>query len=316
MSAVVPSPAVVRRRSSVAVLVGLPLIAALLGALLASALSDGPGHAPSRTAPTPPARVVAAGDLRFVLPGRWTAAASGPRVPGFEGAHPLFVRSWNASVAIALLPPASPSLLPPQLAAARRPGGPLPIVVHAGRVRAYHYALVLGNDRVIDVYTAPTSRGTATLACTGILYMPAECDLALSALRLAHGSFLPLNADAAFLEALPAVMARLNASRASLRGRLAAATGVEAGARAAVLLAAAYARAGRALRPLVAPSGKAHATTDALGRLRTDHARLAGAVRHRDRAGFGRMARVIRADESRLARALAGWQRAIRAAAA
>jgi hypothetical protein len=316
MSAVAPTPAGFRRRSSVAVLVGLPLIAALLGAVLASALSDGSGHAPSGTAPKPPARIVAAGDLRFVLPGRWTVAASGPRVPGFEGAHPLFVRSWNASVVIALLPPAGPSLLPPRLAAARRPGGPLPIVIRAGRVRAYHYALVLGNDRVVDVYTAPTSRGTATVACTGILYMPAECDLAVSALRLAHGSFLPLNADTAFLEALPAVMARLNVTRARLRGRLAAAPGVEGGARAAVLLGAAYARAGRDLRPLVATGGRGNATTDAFGRLRTDYARLAGTLRHRDRAGFGRMARVIRADESRLARTLAGWQRAIRAAAA
>jgi hypothetical protein len=314
MSAVAPTPAGLRRRSSVAVLVGLPLIAALLGAVLASALSDGPSPTPSRTAPKPPARIVAAGDLRFVLPGRWTVAASGPRVPGFEGAHPLFVRSWNASVAIALLPPASPSLLPPRLAAARRPGGPLPIVVHAGRVRAYHYALVLGNDRVVDVYTAPTSRGTATVACTGILYMPAECDLAVSALRLAHGSFLPLNADAAFLEALPAVMARLNGTRARLRGRLAAATSVDAGAGAAVLLAAAYARAGRDLRPLVAAGGKAAATTDALDRLRAAHADVAGALRRRDRAGFGRAARAIRADEARLARALAGWQRALHAA--
>jgi hypothetical protein len=316
MSAVAPRPAAVRRRSSVAVLVGLPLIAALLGAVLASALSDGRHDAPSRTAPKPAARVVATGDLRFVLPGRWTVAASGPRVPGFEAAHPLFVRSWNASVAIALMAPTSPSLLPPQLAAARRPGGPLPIVVHAGRVRAYHYALVLGNDRVVDVYTAPTTRGTATIACAGILYVPAECDLAVSALRLAHGSFLPLNADAAFLEALPAVMARLNLARARLRGRLAGATDVEAGARAAVLLAAAYARAGRDLRPLIPRGGRGHATTEAFGRLRTDYALLAGALRDQDRARFGRMARAIRADEARLARALAGWQRAIRAAAA
>jgi hypothetical protein len=316
MSAVASSPAAIRRRSSVALLVGLPVIAAVLGAVLASALSHESTHAPSRTAPKSPARIVAAGDLRFVLPGRWTVAAGGPRVPGFEGAHPLFVRSWNSSVAIALLPPASPSLLPPPLAAARRPGGPLPIVVRAGRVRAYHYALVLGNDRVVDVYTAPTSRGVATVACTGILYMPAECDLAVSALRLAHGSFLPLNADAAFLGALPAVMTRLNVTRARLRGRLAAATDVVGGARAALLLAAAYGRAGRDLRPLAATGARTQATTDAFGRLRTDYSRLAGALRDRDAAVFERTARAIRVEESRLARTLAEWQRAIRAAAA
>ena len=239
-----------------------------------------------------------------------------PARPRLRGRASLFVRSWNASVAIALLPPASPSLLPPRLAAARRPGGPLPIVVHAGRVRAYHYALVLGNDRVVDVYTAPTSRGTATVACAGILYMPAECDLAVSALRLAHGSFLPLNADAAFLEALPAVMARLNLARVRLRERLARATLVEGGARTAGRLADAYASAGRELRPLVAAHGKAAATTDALARLGTAYAGLALAVRHRDGGEFTRASRAIRAGESRLARALAGWQRAIRAAAA
>jgi hypothetical protein len=316
MSAVAHDAALVRRRSSAAVLVGLPLIAALLGAVLASALGDRPPDAPRRIEPEPPARVVAAGDLRVVLPDRWTAAAKGPRVPGFGGVRPVFVRSWNAQVAVALLPPTSPSLLPPPLAATRRAGAPAPLVVRAGRVRAYHYVLVLGNDRVIDVYTAPTTRGTATVACSGVLYMPAECDLALSALRLAHGSFLPLSADAAFLEALPAVVARLSVTRARLRERLVRAASIEAGARAASRLAAAYAGAARALRPLVAAGGEAAATTDALDRLRAAHADLAEAVRRSDRTGFGLAARVIRADEARLVRALAGWQRALHAGAA
>jgi hypothetical protein len=248
-----------------------------------------------------------------VLPNRWTAAANGPAVPGFGGVRPVFVRSWSAQVAIALLPPTSPSLLPPPLAAVRRAGAPAPLVVRAGRVRAYHYVLVVGNDRMIDVYTAPTTRGTATVACSDILYMPAECDLAVSALRLAHGSFLPLSADAAFLEALPAVMASLNVTRGRLRERLARAAGVEGGARTAARLAAAYAAAGRALRPLVAAGGEAPATADVLDRLRTAHADLARAVRRHDRLGFERTARAIRTDESRLARALARWQRALRA---
>jgi hypothetical protein len=316
MSAVASDHTVVRRRSSVAVLLGLPLIAALLGAVLAPALHDAPRHAPSPPAPRPPSQVVAAGDLRFVLPDRWTVAASGPHVPGFGRIRPLFVRSWNASMAIALLPPASPSLLPPRLAAARRPGGLLPIVVRAGRARAYHYALVVGNEGVVDVYTAPTTLGTATVACSGILYKPAECDLAVSALRLARGSFLPLSVDSAFLEALPGVMAPLNLARARLRGRLAEATSVEGGARTAVRLAAAYRRAGRELRPLVPTSGRAAATTDQVVHLRTEYLRLAGTLRRRDRAAFARTARAIRVDESRLARALAAWQRAIRAAAA
>jgi hypothetical protein len=314
MSAVAPSPAVSQRRASAAVLLGLPLIAALLGAVLGSAFGDdGPRGVQSVPRARPAARVAAAGDLRFVLPNRWTTAADGPSVPGFGGARPLFARSWNSRVAIALLPPTSPSLLPPALAAARRPGSPAPIVVQAGRVRAYHYALVLGSQRLVDVYTVPTSRGTVTVACSGVLYMPAECDLAVPALRLARGSFLPLSADSAFLEALPSVMARLNLARARLRERLARATLVEGGARTAGRLADTYASAGRELRPLVAADGKAAATTDALARLRTAYAGLALAIRHRDRGEFTRASRAIRTDESRLARALAGWQRAIRA---
>jgi hypothetical protein len=316
MSAVAPDPALVRRRSSAAVLVGLPLIAALLGAVLASALADRPRDAPRSVEPKAPARVVAAGDLRFVLPDRWTPAANGPPVPGFGGVRPAFLRSWSARVAVALLPPTSPSLLPPPLADARRPDAPAPLVVRAGHVRAYHYVLVLGHDRVIDVYTAPTTRGTATVACSGILYMPAECDLAVSALRLARGRFLPLNANAAFLEALPGVMGRLNRTRARLREQLARAPSVDAGVRAAERLGAAYARAERVVRRLVVAGGKASATADTLGRLRSAHADLAGALRLRDRAEFGLAARAIRTDESRLARALAGWQRALRAAPA
>jgi hypothetical protein len=316
MSAVAPGPDVVRRPSPAAVLVGLPLIAALLGALLAMGLGDSPRHPQSATVPTPRARVVVAGDLRFVLPDRWTAAATGPGVPGFGGVRPAYIRSWSAKVAIALLPPTSPTLLPPPLAATRRPGAPAPLVVRAGRVRAYHYVIVGGDDRAIDVYTAPTTRGTATVACSGILYMPAECDLAVAALRLAHGSFLPLSADAAFLEALPAVMTRLNLARARLRERLANAASVASGARTATRLAAAYADASRVLRPLVAAGGAAPATVDALARLRTAHGDLAGALRRRDRAGFGRAGRAIRTDEARLATALARWQRVLRLSAA
>ena len=132
------------------------------------------------------------------------------------------------------------------------PGSPAPIVVQAGRVRAYHYALVLGGQRLVDVYTVPTSHGTVTVALLGVLYMPAGCDLAVPALRLARGAFLPLSADSAFLEALPTVVARLNVTRARLRERLARATLVEGGARTAGRLADAYGRAGRELRPLVA----------------------------------------------------------------
>ncbi len=308
MSALAPAAAPLRRRSSAAVLIALPLLAALLGALVARARDA----EPRRAAAAPAARVVAAGDLRLALPVRWTPVAKGPAIPGFGGARTLFVRSWSAHVAIALLPPASASLLPPALAAARPAGAPPPLEVRAGRVRAYHYVVVVGDDRVIDVYAAPTTRGTATVACSRILSMPGDCDLAVPALRLARGSFLPLGPDAAFLEALPAAVAALNAKRTVLRGWLAKAASAEAGAGAADRLAAAYAAASRGLRPLAAAE-EAQETVRVLGRLAAAHGVLAGALRAGDPAAFAQAARAIRAGEARLATALARWQRAVRA---
>jgi hypothetical protein len=228
----------------------------------------------------------------------------------------MFLRSWSANVAIALLPPTSPTLLPPAMASARPPNAPAPLVVRSGHAQAYHYVVVLGNDRVIDVYAAPTTRGTATVACSRILSMPGDCDLAVPALRLTRGSFLALGPDAAFLEALPAATAELNTKRSRTRGELAHATSVEAGARAAERLAAAYAATSRTLRPLVATRGEAPATVRTLDRLRAAHGLLAAALRTGDRAAFTRAARAIRGDEARLAAALAHWQRALLGAVA
>ncbi len=316
MSAVAPPHAAPRRRRPPVALLVLAAIGALLGALLGRSLAGDPSPAPApRHATAAPATSVAVGDLRFALPVRWAAATSGPVVPGFARARTAYASSWSARAAIALLPPADPTLLPPALAAARGPGSPPPLVVHAAGVRAYHYVLVLPGDRVLDVYAAPTTRGTATVACAVILYTPAECDPAVGALRLARGSFLPLSADAAFLEALPAVVDRLNARRGPLRERLIRARTSPGGARTAARLGAAYAAAARALRPLVPAAGGARTTVRTLARLATAHAAVARALKRVDHPAFSRAARDIRVGESRLGRALAHWQRALRGAA-
>jgi hypothetical protein len=281
----------------------LPLLAALVGAGFGWILRDDGARTPHATATQQPA--VAAGDLRLTLPDGWARARSGPVVPGLDPAKAAFVRGLSADVAIALLPPASPSLLPPGLTARHAP-----IVHRAGAVRAYHYVNVLDSypRRVTDVYVAPTTRGTATVACSTVVYTLGEdCDLVMSLLRLAHGSFLPIGPDAAFLERLPAVVAALRARRAPLRARLAA----KPSATAAAQLADAYAAAARALRPLVAPGTAAAATVGLLDRLRAAHAALTTALRADDRARFAAAADAIRTDEARLSRRLAAWQRVL-----
>jgi len=300
-----------RRPSSTALLVGLPLLAALLGAMLALAFGGNAGEAPGRASAAPAAGTVSAGDLRLTLPDGWTPARTGPDVPGFEGAPKAFAHSWNADVVIALLPAARRSLLPAQLDTAKSPASARPRVARAGALSAYHYVRAPKGQRVLDVVVVPTTQGIATIACSSAVLAPYECDLALDTLRLARGSFLALNADAAFLVRLPAVAATLDAQRVRLRARLARTSLPDAAARAAAGLAGAYAAAGRALRPLAAPRGEAAATVRLLDRLRDRYGALAGALRAPDRDAFAAAARAIARDESRLAARLEGWQRVL-----
>ena len=96
MSALGHVTATVQRRHPASLAaVGLPLLAALLGAVLALAFAS-----PPRTSRMPPLRwppraaaVVSAGALRVTLPEGWTPTRTGPKIPGFDGAHAAFVRS-------------------------------------------------------------------------------------------------------------------------------------------------------------------------------------------------------------------------------
>ena len=106
-------------------------------------------------------RIVAAGDLRLTLPDGWMQARSGPNVPGFEGAHAAFARSWNADVAIALLPAVRRSLLPRALDAMKSPTSSRPTVVRAGALRGYHYFRAAKGQRVLELVVAPTTHGIA-----------------------------------------------------------------------------------------------------------------------------------------------------------
>ena len=302
-----------RRRHAAAVLVGTLLVAALLGAAFALALHGDTRDAPVRATTAPAGAVVAAGDLRFTLPGSWAPAGHRLAIPGFEGARAAFARSGTAEVAIALLAPASPSLLPPELAAARSiPAGPR--IVHAGRLNAYRDLRAIGDNRVVAVYTVPTTLGIATIACSMPVYTysPGECDGAPAGLRLTRGSFLPLSDSAAFLSRLPEVVTTLNAERDRLRARLGRAARTDGAVRTALRLGRAYAAAARALRPLVTPRSPASATVRLLKRLRVEHVALARTLRARNRARFASAALAVRRDEGQLADQLTRWQGLLR----
>ena len=309
MSAFASFSASVQRHRSAAALALVPIVAALIGALLGWALRGDAGSDATRLSAEPDARTFAAGDLRLTLPNGWTQVTKGLRVPGLDPAHTTKLSSVSTDVAVSLVAPTSPSLLPKGLDAGTR----TPRAVRAGRVRAYHYAVALGPSRFIDVYAAPTTQGTAIVACSSAVYELGECNTVVGALELARGGFLPPSPNAAMLERLPSVVATLNARRAPLRQSLASAATAEDGARAADGLAAAYGAAAEPLRPLIVRSGAPLATVRTLHRLRAEHATLAAALRAGDSVTFTHTAQRIKVDEARLDRRLAAWQKALRA---
>jgi hypothetical protein len=301
------------RRPAPLVLFGLPLAAALLGVVLALAFGKPAADKPHAAAPSAASAgaVVSAGALRVTLPEGWTPARTGPKIPGFDGAHAAFARSYDSDVAIALLPARSASLLPPALDVATRPAAARPRVQRSGAIRAYDYVRPAKGRRVLDIVVAPTTLGVATIACSSAVVAPDECAQALHGLRLAGGSFLPLSTESAFLAGLPDAVNTLGAQRVRLRTRLTRAGLVAGAARTAYRLAGTYGTAYRALRPLAAPHSEARSTVILLRRLRSRYFTLAAAIRARDRAAFKAAARSIATNEQRLAVRIEAWQRAL-----
>jgi hypothetical protein len=302
-----------RRHPASLVLLGLPLAAALLGAVLALTFGTPAADKPHAAAPSAASTgvVVSAGALRVTLPEGWTPTRTGPKIPGFVGAHPTFARSYDSDVAIALLPARSPSLLPPALDVATNPAAARPRVQRSGAVSAYDYVRPAKDRRVLDIVVVPTTLGVATIACSSAVVAPDECAQALHGLRLAGGSFLPLSTESAFLAGLPDAVKTLGAQRLRLRTRLTRAGLVAGAARTAYRLAGTYGTADRALRPLAAPHSDARSTVILLRRLRSRYFTLAAAIRARDRGAFKAAARSIETNEQRLAARIEAWQRAL-----
>jgi hypothetical protein len=302
-----------RRHPASLVLLGLPLAAALLGAVLAIAFAKPAADKPDAVAPTAVSAgaVMSAGALRLTLPEGWTPTRTGPKIPGFDGSHAAFARSYDSDVAIALLPARSASLLPPALDVATNPAAARPRVQRFGAVSAYDYVRPAKGQRVLDIVVVPTTLGVATIACSSAVVAPDECAQALHGLRVVGGSLLPLSSESAFLARLPDAVKTLGAQRLRLRARLTRAGLAAGAARTAYRLAGTYGTADRALRPLAAPHSEARSTVILLRRLRSRYFTLAAALRARDRAAFKAAARSIQTNEQRLAGRIEAWQRAL-----
>jgi hypothetical protein len=302
-----------RRHLASLMLLGLPLAAAVLGAVLAIAFGKPAVDKPPAVAPTAASAgpVVSAGALRVTLPEGWTPTRTGPKIPGFDGAHATFARSYDSDVVIALLPARSASLLPAALDVATNPAAARPRVQRSGTVSAYDYIRPAKGQRVLDIVVVPTTLGVATIACSSAVVAPDECAQALHGLRVVGGSLLPLSTESAFLAGLPDAVKTLGAQRLRLRTRLTRAGLVAGAARTAYRLAGTYGTADRALRPLAAPHSEARSTVILLRRLRSRYFTLAAAIRARDRGAFTAAGRSIATNEQRLAARIEAWQRTL-----
>jgi hypothetical protein len=306
-----PRPA--RHRMIVTAAVAL----ALVGVAFLAGVSAGSGErdsAPPRAAELPPlASSASSGAVELRFPSGWRRAASPPRVPGLDLDDEVALAGPSGAGVIAGRTRATGPALLPAAFLERLPAAPgRDDRVRLGRLTAYRYAHldIHGLDRPLTVYVVPTTAGVATVACIGAADASATgnaCERIAGSASLMRGRPFGLGPDRAYAKRLNAAMARLNRSRSSLGGRLAAARSRSGQARRAGDLAAAYAVASRTLarsRAAVSPAARRRhdAVATAVRRGERAYRSLAAAARRGQAARY----RAARRDVARADRALAG----------
>ena len=262
-----------RAEDPVSILVAscLVVVAAIAGLLVGAALT--PSEPPSVVKP---AQVSGAG-VRLELPAGW-ARGGAADLPGFERALWLRDSVEGTRAAIAVLPAASPSLLPASLPAA---GAKRATVSPWLGYQVWRYQVRRSNGSNMAVYVSPTTKGIATVACLGATDADA-CDGVASAIVVPNSRPIPLGKRAALVSGLPAVVSDLAAARDEGVRALDAATKPAGQGEAAAELAGAHTTAAAAVRALSSNDDSvARATAGALSATAGAYAALAAAARHR-----------------------------------
>jgi len=288
-----------RSRPSAPWLLAASIAAAAAGAGAAMLLGVGAREEPARPAP-PPAEIVS-GVARLPLPDGWEPLKRPPAVAGFGRA--AGARALYSEVALDTRRPEDASLLPAAVAA-NAGEMPAPRARRFGERRVWDRELAGGPDESrLAVFTLPTTKGVVTVACqtdAGTMTLARiDCETAMQGVQLTGAAPLRPVPETATRMALPAAVARLNERRRQERRALAAARTPGPRAAAARSLAAAYAEAAAALRPLAA--GAAKPLPSVLDGLAGAHRRLASASARRAARAAGRAGVAIGRGERRLA---------------
>ena len=257
------------------------------------------------------APVIRAGLKLAPVPG-WKISGAIPAVPGlsFTDAIALEGPSSGMRLVAGVLPATSPTMIPAALLERLRAplGRPSTVQLEQG-FKAYYYPRLAVNGLAapLDVYVIPTTSGIATVACGADGDGPEpyyDCWRNVATLRLLDGRALPLGADAAFRQRLPAAIATLNAVRRDARRELASRIPARQ-ARGASRVAAAYDGAATSLRA-VAPQSSQWARR-IVARLRAvgeAFREVVGPLRRTDAAAYARGSARAHAREQRLERLL------------
>jgi hypothetical protein len=261
-------------------------------------------NAPSEPRPREPFSLGAPG-VRLTAPPGWTRPRIPASIPGFGSVpHVMLVEELSkVRLAAAVLPPASPTLLPAALLERLESRPPTPDRVRlGGRLPAYFYRdlSVPGLPGRLAVFAVPTTVGIATVACLGVTYSLEECAQVADSLRLTAGEALRLDADAAFQLRLGPQIRAVDAARERGRRQLSTARSPREQAEAATSISKAYGDAATALAPLVGRSSSLAAIVAQLRANAATYDRIAAHLRAQDRVSLARDREVALTGETRL----------------
>jgi hypothetical protein len=296
--------------SSVPGVLAVLFVAALAG-LAVRAGGEGDHRARQRAGSAPP-QVIARGVLRVPVPPGWSSTDRAPRLPGMTLSDPVVLvnRRSGVQVVVDALPATSQTLLPAAFVKGMQTDLPRPSTVPIGqRLRAYHYAGLVHPEvaRLLDMYVAPTTAGTVTVACLAqaVASLLDDCWSVVSRLSIAKGRPLAPGRAAAFREVLADRVAVLDAEDATARRRLDDATTPAEQARAVADLPAAYrgaAAAGAAIAP--SPPAWPRMIVEGLQQTGAAYEAFERSLRRADRDAYAEAKQQLRARRTRLKRLL------------
>jgi Protein kinase domain len=256
-----------------------------------------------------------AGSLGLSFPASWERLSEEPGVPGVDMSDPIVLAPGSGrqgQLAAGLVAAAGPSLLPATFTK-RLPDQPPPgDPVSLGKIEAYRYEGLRpkGLDGRVTLYTAPTSGGVATIACTArgqATDLLEECEAVATTLELSGVKAFALGPNEAYARSLGGALGKLGSARKSGEAALRSATTQDGQGAAAGRLADAYAAAAQTLaRAEVSPAdqvanGRIVAALRGVGGA---YRRAASAARAGDGGAYAAATDAVRSGGRRLERAL------------